>query len=168
MIITEEQETKFRTAENCNLCKQPLGADRVRDHCHMTGLTEASHMASLILKLKYIGRTSSTDKKRHFHSYMVPVVFHDLRGYDGHLIMKGFKKEIFPDEYIQYIPNNMERYISFTISNLRFIDSFQFMAKSLDKLSSNLKRENFTHTAMQFPVDKLHLFLHEGVFLYEY
>ena len=78
--------------------------------------------------------------------------------------MKGFKKEIFPTEYIQCSPNIIERYISFTIGNLRCIDSFQFMAESLDKLSSNLKRENFAHTAMQFPADKLHLVLRKGVF----
>ena len=82
--------------------------------------------------------------------------------------MKGFKKEIFPNEYIQCILNNIEQYISFTIGNLRFIDSFQFIAESLDKLSSNLKRENFAHTAMQFPADKLHLLLRKEVFPYEY
>ena len=38
MIITAQQEQEFRTAEDCYLCKKPLGADRVRDHCHMTGL----------------------------------------------------------------------------------------------------------------------------------
>ena len=51
----------------------------------------------------------------------------------------------------------MERYISFTISNLRFIDFFQFIAELLNKPSSNLKRENFAHMAMQFAADKLHL-----------
>ena len=62
----------------------------------------------------------------------------------------------------------MERYISFTTGNWRFIDSFQFKAESLDKLSSNLKQENFAHKAMQFPTDKLHFLLRKGVFPYEY
>ena len=168
MIITKEQEQKFRTVKDCYLCKRPLGTDRVRDHCHMTGLYRGAAHGECNLKLKYRGRTSSTDEKKRYRGYIVPVVFHNLRGYDGHLIMKGFKKEIFPNEYIQCIPNNMERYISFTIGNLRFIDSFQFMAESLDKLSSNLKKENFTHTAMQNPADKLHLLLRKGVFPYEY
>ena len=42
------------------------------------------------------------------------------------------------------------------------------MAESLDKLSSNLKRENFAHMAMQFLADKLHFLLCKGVFPYEY
>ena len=167
-IITAQQEQELRTADNCYLCKQPLGADRVRDHCHMTGLYRGAAHGECNLKLKYRCRASSTDGKKRFRGYMVPVVFHNLRGYDGHLIMKGFKKEIFPNEYIQCIPNKLEQYISFTIGNLRFIDSFQFMAESLDKLSSNLKRDNFKHTALQCPVDKLHLLPRKGVIPYEY
>ena len=38
MIITAQQEQEFITADDCYLCKQPLEADRVRDHYHMTGL----------------------------------------------------------------------------------------------------------------------------------
>ena len=150
MIITKEQEQEIRMVEDY-LCKQPLGADRVRDHCHMTGLYRGAAHGECNLKLKYRCRVDFTDEKRRFRGYMVPVVFPNLRGYDGHLIMKGFKKEIFPNECIQCIPNNMERYISFTIGNLKFIDSFQFIAKSLDKLSSNLN-----------------LLRPKGVFSYEY
>ena len=159
---------EFRTVEDCNFCKQPHGVERVRDHCHMTGLYKGAAHSECNLKLKYRARASFTDEKRRFRGYMVPVVFHNLRSYDDHLIMKGFKKEIFPDEHIQYFPNNMERNISFTIGNLRFIDSFQFMAESLSKLSSNLKRENNVHTAMQFSADKLLLLLRKGVFPYKY
>ena len=35
---------------------------------------------------------------------------------------------------ISCIPNNMERYISFSLDNLRFIDSVQFLNESLDTL----------------------------------
>jgi len=44
------------------------------------------------------------------------------------------------------IPNNMEKYMAFMLGhNLVFIDSFQFMSSSLDKLVSNLPRESLTH-----------------------
>ena len=128
MVITEGQEKEFRTAEDCYLCKQSLGADRVRDHCHMTGLYRGVAHGECNLKLKYRGRAGCINEKRFFRSCMVTVVFHNLLDYDGHLIMKGFKKEIFPTEYVQCIRNNMERYISFTIGNLKFIHSFYFMA----------------------------------------
>jgi hypothetical protein len=64
-----------------------------------------------------------------------------LAGYDAHLFIKelGYNKN-----YIDLIPNNEERHISFSkkVSDLklRFVDSFKFTASSLDKLSGNLKR----------------------------
>ena len=40
---------------------------------------------------------------------------------------------------INAIPNNMEKYMAFMLGNhLTFIDSFQFMGFSLDKLVTNL------------------------------
>ena len=40
---------------------------------------------------------------------------------------------------INVIPNNMEKYMAFMLGkHLVFIDSFQFMSSSLDKLVSNL------------------------------
>ena len=37
MRIEAEQEQMFQNAINCHICGFELGADRVRDHCHLTG-----------------------------------------------------------------------------------------------------------------------------------
>ena len=37
------------------------------------------------------------------------------------------------------IPNNMEKYMTFNIGQLQFIDSLQFMNSSLDKLAASLE-----------------------------
>ena len=100
MIITEEQEKEFRTVEDYYLCKQPLGTDRVWDYCRMTGLYRSAAHGEYNMKLKNRSRADCTGEKRRFCNYMVPVVFQNLRSYDGHLTMKGFKKEIFPTKYI--------------------------------------------------------------------
>ena len=40
--------------------------------------------------------------------------------------------------YINCIPNNMEKYMAFMLGKyLVFLDSFQFMSSSLDRLSAN-------------------------------
>ena len=39
------------------------------------------------------------------------------------------------------IPNTMEKYIAFFLGNLKFIDSYQFMGASLQKLVTNLAAE---------------------------
>lgn len=62
----------------------------------------------------------------------------------------------------------MEKYISFSIGNLRFIDSYQFMSESLEKLVCNMQKQDFIHMATRFPPEKLDLMLRKGVFPYEY
>lgn len=39
----------------------------------------------------------------------------------------------------------MERYVSFSVGDLRFIDSFQFMTSSLETLVNNLAGEGLSH-----------------------
>ena len=105
---------------------------KVRDHCHITGFYRGSAHQDCNLNFRL------TDK--------IPVIFHNLRGYDSHLIMQNIgeiaKKHRYKNKNgeecqmnITAIPNNMEKYMAFMIGNhLTFIDSFQFMSTSLDKL----------------------------------
>ena len=89
-----------------------------------------------------------------------PVVFHNLSGYNSHLFIKTLGNS---KGDISCIPNNEENYNSFTKKvifdkfvneegkevnvkrELRFIHSLRFMASSLDKLSSNLKINQFVN-----------------------
>ena len=67
-------------------------------------------------------------------------MFHNLRGYDAHLIMQGVRKK---HGAIRIIPMNMERYISFSIGPLMFLDSMQFLNSSLESLASALRSNQF-------------------------
>ena len=67
------------------------------------------------------------------------MVFHNLRGYDSHLIIKKAFDVIKGEEKIDAIPNSGEKFMTFSIGNLKFIDSFQFMTASLEKLTDSLK-----------------------------
>ena len=64
-------------------------------------------------------------------------------GYDAQLILSGVKPR---HEKITAIPNNMERYTSFTINDVTFIDLRQFLLSSLDKLSRNMNKDQFRET----------------------
>ena len=71
-----------------------------------------------------------------------------MKNYDSHIIFKslaGLNKEI---DKINIIGINLEKYISFEIGNMRFIDSYQFLARHLADLIQELKNNNS---------DKLHL-----------
>jgi len=77
---------------------------------------------------------------------------------------------------IDCIPNTEEKYISFSKSiqdeegklkhKLRFLDSFKFMASSLDKRVNNLKPEQFENVKKHFDVN-FDTLLRKGVFLYD-
>ena len=96
----------------------------------------------------------------------MPVIFHNLRGYDSHLIMK--ERNNF-DVIIDVIPNGLEKYMAFIIyRNLVFIDSTQFMNSSLDSLMEDLVDEDFKYLSKEFKDKDLKLLKEKGVFPYEY
>ena len=69
---------------------------------------------------------------------------------------------------INAIPNNMEKYMAFTLgNNLTFIDSFQFMSSSLEKRVNNLPAEAFKYSKEVFKND-LQLMKQKGVYPYDY
>ena len=78
------------------------------------------------------------DKKK----YKLPIVFHNLRGDDAHLIFQKVKRK---HGEINVIPNNSERYISFDVGRLKFLDSMYFLSCGLDKLAEQLSGDQFEH-----------------------
>ena len=163
MKITDAQEQAFKDAQNCHICGKPLGADRVRDHDHLTGLFRGAAHNECNLQYKF-----KKGKKK--DSFFIPVILHNLRNYDSHLIMEAIGK--YKDRRIDCIPNTIEKYISFSLGNLRFIDSFQFLGTSLEKLTQNLAREGLDK--FHILKDNVHdqnqreLLLRKGVYPYDY
>ncbi|CAB3991092.1 Gastrula zinc finger [Paramuricea clavata] len=152
MVITPKEEAEFLVTRNCHICGYDLCEDRVRDHDHVTG--------------KYRGAAHNICNLKYRITWKVPVVFHNLRGYDSHLIMQEigkFKMDV------NVIPNNMEKYISFSLGkNLVFIDSIQFMASSLEALVSNLSPEDFRIAGKRWKGEDFNLVTQKGVFPYEF
>ena len=98
-----------------------------------------------------------------------PCGLHNLRDYDGHLIMSALGvSEAVQNQKISCIPNNMEKYMSFSIGQLQFIDSLQFMNSSLDRLSANLQTEDLIMTSRGVSDSELALIRRKGVYPYEY
>ena len=141
--MTKEDEEKFKTSDKCHICNKKYSYEdiRVRDHCHITGKYRGSAHQECNLQL----RVNPEEVK-------IPVIFHNLRGYDSHFIMQEIGAIVKDYEYtnkkgqkcqmnINAIPNNMEKYMAFMLGNhLTFLDSFQFMGSSLEKLVSNITK----------------------------
>ena len=133
MIFGEKEKEQYEKETECWICKEDLNDDKVRDHCHFTG--------------RYRGAAHNSCNLKYRKPNFTPVVFHNLYGYDSHLFIKNLG---FTAGNIDCIPNNEERYISFTKNievgsymnsegetkpkyhKIRFIDSFKFMAASLE------------------------------------
>ena len=165
MVMTQEDQVNFQQAGQCHICHQPLQLDRVRDHDHLTGKYRGAAHNTCNLNFKY---EKLNEKIK--DSFIIPVVFHNLRGYDGHLLMQSLGK--YQNRRLSCIPNNSQRYTSFSTGCLRFIDSCQFMSASLEKLVSNLAdegKEKFKHLLTHEPDPKRHeLLLRKGVYPYDY
>ena len=96
----------------------------------------------------------------------VPVIFHNLRGSDSHLIMQEIDKF---DVKVSVIRNGLEKYMAFTINkNLVFIDSVQFMNSSLDALVKNFSDNDFRYLSQEFSGDLLKLVKQKGVCPHKY
>ena len=159
--LTDEEEEKFNNAGHCHICDQEIlpNEKKVRDHCHLTG--------------KYRGAAhNSCNLNYNLQGYEIPVVFHNLKGYDGHFILKNLTTRWKERKY-NIIAQNTEKFLSLTVSKLKFIDSFAFLNSSLDTLSKNLgsSPDSFPYVRAAFPnasAAQFALLLRKGVYPYEY
>ena len=154
LIISAEEGERLQLTNSCWICDElfDFGDDKVRDHCHVTGKYRGAVHWSCNINLKL--------------SKKVPAIFHNLKGYDSHLIMKEISKF---DVKVSLIPNGLEKYMTFTVNkNLVFIDSMLFMNSSLDSLVKNLSDNDFKYLSEEFSGEFLELVKQKGVCPYEY
>ena len=194
--MTVQNEIDFQNSTVCHICERKFNEqamskrlsqksdnplkEKVRDHCHITG--EYRGAAHRDCNLKW---AISPQKLK------IPVIFHNLKGYDCHFIMQNLGKLINEDSVydinefeepdgevhevkssinISVIASNFEKYMGFRLGkHLTFIDSFSFMSQSLDRLSSNLSDDAFIYSKEAFPNDdQFRLIKKKGVYPYDY
>ncbi|XP_076663947.1 uncharacterized protein LOC143366632 [Andrena cerasifolii] len=168
--LTPEQWTTFRDATHCHICEEPFKAEdvRVRDHCHLSG--------------RFRGPAHSECNLNYKNAFYIPIVFHNLSGYDSHFIIEEIATAF--EGHVDVLPITKEKYISFTKNvedtadsdsriciKLRFIDSYNFLNTSLDKLASFLSTDKLKILRSEFEtlsIEDFNLLARNGVFPYEY
>ena len=165
--LTKKEQTEFENAKICWICQKGLEGKKVRDQDHFTG--------------KFRGAAHNQCNLQFKKPKFTPVIFHNLSGYDAHLFVKNLGKS---EGNIKCIPNNEEKYISFSKEivvddyekdgkkvevkhEIRFLDSFKFMASSLDSLAGNLDLSKFIQTKKEFG-KKYELLTKKGIYPYDY
>ena len=167
--ITYEEEEQFNNALCCWICGGVLGDDKVRDHCHFTG--------------RYRGPAHNTCNLKYSKPKNISVFFHNLSGYDSHLFIKRLN---ITEGKIECIPNNEEKYISFSKSikagtytnkkgdekdkffKIIFKDSLKFMSSSLEALVNNLPKDAFKNLDKHYTPEQAELLKQKGYYPYEY
>ena len=152
--MSAEDKERFQSNNKCWICNKlfDVGDNKVRDHCHITGKYggSAHWICNINLKLT---------KK-------VPAIFHNLKGYDSHLITKEIGKF---DVKVSVIIDGLEEYMAYAINNnLVVSDSMQFMNSSLYALVKNLSDNDFKYLSQEFSGDLLELVKQKGVYPHEY
>ena len=101
--LTEAQRNRHLEATVCCICRR---ADRPFDgeHADWRKVHEHDHVTGY-----YIGAAHDLCNRQRKVIYDVPVFFHNLRGYDGHLIVK--EMATYTGRAIKPIRQNMERYL---------------------------------------------------------
>lgn len=87
------------------------------------------------------GTTYWTLRTVGFRSYTIPVFFHNLKGFDGPLILR----QINNFHYMSGVPGTGEHFRTFTIDRLRFVDSLEFFQASLDEIVKGLPDAKKVH-----------------------
>ena len=150
--MTNEDEEVYNNSHICWICKQELNTDKVKDHCHVTGKFRGAAHNKCNLKLRI-------PRKR-------PIIFHNLQGYDRHII---FKERNNFDVDIAVIPKGIDKYMSIIVHrHITFIDSYQFYNSPLDTLASKLEDNDFKHLTSEFGIDKLEILKRKDLYSYEW
>ena len=173
MIFTKEDEKQFDKALDCWICGEEIKNtnDKVRDHCHYTS--------------RYRGAAHNKCNLNYSKPKGVPVFFHNLSGYDSHLFIRSLASPN-PKETIECIPNNEEKYITFTKNKIVgqytnkkgevkdktfkivFKDSLKFMRSSIEALVRNLPKDGFKIISKYFTPEQVELIKQKGFYPYEY
>ena len=165
--------TAFNSATNCYICKEILGADRVRDHCHVSG--------------KFRGAAHAQCNLEYRLTKDVTVGFHNLRRYDGHLIMQRMAELCAEktDLELDVVPKSLDDFLSFSVKvfkrkrnangklfqsfyRIRFIDTCQFLSSSLDTLVQNLQPDDFKVMKDRFNPTEMELLTRKLAYPYDY
>src|SRR6266516_2850228 len=192
--LTDDEQKRYDAASVCGTCKQKFTDVnvKVRHHNHLSGKFTGAACNNCNLQLKPVKAFRKKNTKKNItpdqrgqiadyienqmkDEFFIPIIAHNMRGYDSHIIIKHMEKS-FACENIHVIASNTEKFTSFQIGQLRFLDSLQFLSTSLDALVLNLKRDLekdgvnwFTHTHRHFSDDEsFSRVIRKGVYPYEY
>ncbi|XP_068720593.1 uncharacterized protein [Montipora capricornis] len=133
--MTKDNEKEFQKANKCHICEKEYNKTdvRVRDHCHVTGQYRGSAHQDCNLNFRL------TEK--------IPVIFHNLRGYDSHFIMQEIGEIVKEHKYTNKKGKELDLMSQKGVYPYDFMDSFDKFNEKLppkEEFYSILNDEHIT------------------------
>ena len=120
MIFNEEDKLYHETNNTSHICSKTC-INKVRDHCHGTG--------------KYRGPACRICNLRYKQQNFIPIIFHNVSGYDFNLLYSEFFKQNNDKRNVDNIPLAADKSKMFSIGCLKFLDCYNFLAMPLDQMA---------------------------------
>lgn len=188
-IPTEENKNIFKNKEICDQCHELIkkvkskGKEAKGD---AKKLKKQDLTNQKFYNYNYVTKEfkniicGNCETKAYFSKKNINFIYHNLKGYDGHIILKNvdllFNKS--NDYILEGIPLTKEKLLSFTLKNtvdgfnLKFLDSYAFLSCGLNELANNLKKEEKINTYRYFKNlysdDVINELLKKGVYPYDF
>lgn len=147
-----EDKEAYESATVCHICERPLAespdpwkpekrGSKVLDHDHYTGW--------------YRGAAHNECNTKYSSSkyYKLPVIFHNLKGYDMYHLLRGIGNVVENLEKVECIAKNLDKFTMLNLDHFRFIDSFEFVQGALDEQAKGMARD-----LQKEPAETLRLF----------
>ena len=144
----------------CHLCNEEIIDDPVRNHCHYSGkmLGFAHNKCNLIYKFK---------KDTVHNDYSINIFGHNSQNFDQSFLIRALQNL---DNKIPFscLPRNSNKFISIQIGPFIFKDSYLFLNKSLDYLTSTISDEDRISLKQEFGEENYKLLTKKGIYPYDY
>jgi len=160
--LTKKELKRFQTSSTCHICERKMdNSEKVKDHCHITG--------------KFRNAAHHSCNSKYLQPKKIPVVMHSFKTFDLQLLLSNISH--FPEESVDVIPSNSEKFLSIITSKFYFVDSLMHLSASLSKLVENLNpldsprkefQKTFSPLIKVFGKSKAKALSRKGVYPYEY
>ena len=119
-MIINNDKVYHNATNTCYICGNTF-INKVRDHSHETD--------------KYRGPARKTCNLRYKQQKFIPIIFHNGSGYDFNLLHSELFKQNNDKRKVDNIPLAAGKSKMFSLGCLKFLDSYNFLAMTLDQMA---------------------------------
>ena len=157
---TIEKNPDLSKFDICHPCYEEIIDNPVKNHCHYSGLMSGFAHNECNLQFKFKKDTVHND-------YLINIFAHNSQNFDQSFLIRALQNL---DCRIPFscLPRNSNKFISIQIGPFIFKDSYLFLNRSLDYLTSTISDEDRISLKQEFGEENYKLLTKKGIYPYDY